>query len=237
MAIDAGTVCRKSALRGWSKSPASSLRRRSSVSSVLATESVDGLAAGAAALVHAAAQRHRRLDAGGAQPVGQLAVQLAQVDAQQAGGRRDQRLAHRGVGHVVAPASPAARARRPRAAAGSGPGWMVRQPSSVLISASSGGSTSSTASATSCCARATSMLWSSSVVLEQLQVLEAQHLGLRLFLAAALVHQAGQFGSMKVALDGLAVGLQVLDGACAPGCWKPAMRRGPAARQRRPPGR
>ena len=75
-------------------------------------------AARAAALLQPAAERHGRLHAAGAQPVGQLAVELAQVDAEQPGGRRDQDFAHRRVGHVLRPGRTAARARTRRAAAG-----------------------------------------------------------------------------------------------------------------------
>jgi hypothetical protein len=166
---------------GASKSPASSWRSRSSVSSVVATES--------AAVLPVAA---------GLQPVGQLAVQAAQVHSEQAGRRGDQRFPHPRFGHVFGQrglqcahehvGAQRIQARLDRAPAEQGADQrielrqhVVHRQRNLLLRA--------------CHLDALIQLG----VAEQLQVLVAQQLAMELLLAAALIDDPRQ-----LALEGFA---------------------------------
>ena len=148
------------------------------------------LAAGSAALVETAADRDRGLDAARFEPVGQLAVQAPQVDAQQAGSRRNQRFPRRVMGHVLRQAELQGANEHVR------PQWV--EPG-LDSSPSEQGADQRIDLGQHVVDRQRHLLLGPGHfdalvqrrIVKQLQVLVAQHLSMRLVLAAALVDDPG----------------------------------------------
>jgi hypothetical protein len=166
-------------------------------------------AEGAASPVQPPADWNRRLDAAGTQQVGQLAVQLAQIHAQQAGSRRDQGFAHGGIGHVQGEAGlqrahKTVGPQRIEAGLGSAPAEQgADQPIQRRQHVVHGERDFVMAA---CEFDALVEL----IVLEQSKVLETQQLRIDLLLAAALVKDAREFAAIRRA-DRFGIGGQRLD--------------------------